>query len=116
MNKKDSIILEVFAGKNRPSISLSFAPTLYPIGYRYDRRWENFIVVWSPQGGRRQEISCLPRVFFKILPELECGISANFTAGSTEVTHAKLEHLGFVVNYGMEVATNVHTSRIILSA
>lgn len=91
-------IIEIFCGKDKPSLFITVTPDMYPIGYRYSRRDGRFILVWKPEGSYKvQEIDVLPRVLAKVLPELKAKIMQGYTAGCVEVNDLQLRDLGFIV-------------------
>ncbi|WP_145039801.1 hypothetical protein [Paenibacillus sp. Y412MC10] len=75
----------------------SLVTSLYPIGYRYSRRIDRFILVWKPENKRKQEIDVPIRVLALTLPETFSSICAGYTAGCVEVTESELHDLGFYV-------------------
>lgn len=98
--------IEVIPADGSPSYTVILNAPIHPIGYRYSRRSNSFIVVWSPQSRRKQEIEVMPRAFVKVLPELKAGILAGYTAGSVDVAESQLRELGFYVSYRPEVPQN----------
>ncbi|EGG35213.1 hypothetical protein [Paenibacillus sp. HGF5] len=87
------VMLEVSHESNVPSLVTS----LYPVGYRYSRRIDRFILVWKPENKRKQEIDVPIRVLALTLPETFASICAGYTAGCVEVTVSELRDLGFYV-------------------
>ncbi|PAK55407.1 hypothetical protein [Paenibacillus sp. 7541] len=87
--------IEVYRGPNAPSLEVTVTPDLYPIGYRYSRRDERFILVWKPEGGARQEIDVHVRILASVLPSTAAGILEGFTEGCVMVTDVQLYRLGF---------------------
>lgn len=77
--------------------SASHVTNLYPVGYRYSRRIDRFILVWKPENKRKQEIDVPIRVLALTLPETFASICAGYAAGCVEVTEAELRDLGFYV-------------------
>ncbi|MEC0253626.1 hypothetical protein [Paenibacillus lautus] len=82
---------------SRQSAVPSLVTSPYPVGYRYSRRIDRFILVWKPQNKRKQEIDVPIRVLALTLPETFESICAGYTAGCVEVTEAELCDLGFYV-------------------
>lgn len=79
------------------SVAPSLVTNLYPVGYRYSRRIDRFILVWKPENKRKQEIDVPIRVLALTLPETFASICAGYTAGCVEVTESELHDLGFYV-------------------
>ncbi|MEK6993459.1 hypothetical protein NST08_24635 [Paenibacillus sp. FSL K6-1566] len=87
--------IEVYRGLNAEPLEITVTPDLYPIGYRYSRRDERFILVWKPEGSSRQEIDVHVRVLASVLPNVCASILEGYTAGCVEVTDIQLYRLGF---------------------
>ncbi|MEK4115604.1 hypothetical protein NST44_05300 [Paenibacillus sp. FSL W8-0919] len=87
--------IEVYRGPHAPSLEITVTPDLYPIGYRYSRRDNRAILVWTPERGARQEIDVHVRVLASVLPTTAAGILEGFTEGCTEVSDLQLHRLGF---------------------
>ncbi|MBT2761877.1 hypothetical protein [Paenibacillus sp. ISL-20] len=85
--------IEISHESNAPSL----VTCLYPVGYRYSRRIDRFILVWKPESKRKQEIDVPIRVLALTLPETFASICAGYTAGCVEVTESELRDLGFYV-------------------
>lgn len=102
--------IEVYRGKNKPSLFITVSPDMYPVGYRYSRRHDRFFLVWKPEGKRLQEIDVPIRVLQRVLPETFASICRGYTAGCVEVNDMQLRELGFFVSYIPEVPLNAVVS------
>ncbi|MGC6589846.1 hypothetical protein ACPV3A_33555 [Paenibacillus sp. Dod16] len=94
---KTSYSIEVIPADGSPSHIVNINLATYPVGYRYSRRIDRFILVWKPENKHKQEIDVPIRVLALTLPETFASICNGFTAGCVEVTESELRDLGFYV-------------------